>query len=219
MPARHAKRKQSHSPCRSNPIAADLSHKKSLVFDKVIVIDSQSITQEKREKRQGGSGFTSVFSGRAGYNFAVRRRLPTVAALLCGAAVTLTAFLWIRTQWTSYAAGYTTRADGSDRRTFVIEAGLLRFHLSHIRGECGWPKGWTVYHKPTTDEAASEFMKAQSRWQFAGFRGYTITAPKDLWPGPGAPVARCVDVPYWFVIVIGMVPALWLTAKGKPLAK
>jgi hypothetical protein len=144
--------------------------------------------------------------------------LLRLASHICVVFVVVTAIFWIQTQWTSYVAGYTTHADGASRKTFAIEAGLQRFNLSLVVGECGWGQGWSAYRKVTTDEASYEFMNAQSRWQFAGFRGYTTIAPKDRWPGPSAPVARCLDIPYWFVIVLRMIPPLWLSAKGKQLA-
>ncbi|HEX4794933.1 MAG TPA: hypothetical protein VH370_14125 [Humisphaera sp.] len=145
----------------------------------------------------------------------MRRRLLKLASCASAAIALISAILWIQTQWNSCVAGYTAHADGASRKTFAIEAGLQRFHLSFVTGECGWHPGWSAYRKVTTDEASYEFMNAESRWQFAGFRRYVTTAPKDRWPGPSAPVARCLDIPYWFVIVLGMIPALWISAKGK----
>src|SRR5580765_8197444 len=135
------------------------------------------MTRKKMGKGQRGVRSGSVFSARAAYTYVVRSRLRRLASLLCGAVVILTAVFWIQTLWTSYVVGYTTHVDGAARKTFAIEAGLQRFNLSVVSGECGWHKGWVVYRKVTTDEASSEFMNAQSRWQFAGFRGYTTTAP------------------------------------------
>jgi len=90
----------------------------------------------------------------------VSRRLQKLASFVSGVVVILSAILWIQPQWNSYVAGYTTHADGASRKTFAIEAGLQRFHLSYVSGECGWRKGWAAYRKVTTDESSYEFMNA-----------------------------------------------------------